>query len=159
MGRTQEQRSKRNMVTVTYSEGGAGFFHEPDDWLPATIHRVEEGDDYGYGPTIRLVLHVDGDEFDGEQRETWAMASQKLSPRSKLYGWLKGIDPGLIPAEGGTVNLAVLEGRRVDVMFEHGTKEDGTAKETVAKLRTSKVKAPELPTTAAASADENEIPF
>lgn len=143
------------MVTVTMSEG-ASFFHEPDEWVPATLARVEEGDDYGYGPTIRLILHVDGDLTDGEeQRETWAMASQKLSPRSKLFGWLKGIDPALIPETGGTINLANLEGRRVDVMFEHGTKDDGTAKETVAKLRTSKVPAPApVPTVA-----DKEIPF
>lgn len=136
----------------------SGFFHEADEWLPATIARVEEGDDYGYGPTIRLVLHVDGDYTDGdaEQRETWAMASQKLTPRSKLYGWLKGIDTNLIPDNGGTINLAVLEGRRVDVMFEHGTKDDGTTKETVAKLRTSKVPAPaNTPPTVA----DKETPF
>ncbi len=144
------------MVSVVMSESG-GFFHEPDEWLPATIARVEEGDDYGYGPTIRLILHVDGDETDAEeQRETWAMASQKLTPRSKLYGWLKGIDPALIPEHGGTVDLSVLEDRRVDVMFEHGTKDDGTTKETVVKLRSSKVPAPKVkkPTLA-----DKETPF
>lgn len=135
----------------------AGFFHEADEWLPATLAKVEEGDDYGYGPTIRLILHVDGDETDGgEQRETWAMASQKLTPRSKLYGWVKGIDPALIPETGGTINLAVLEGRRVDVMFEHGTKEDGTTRESVAKLRTSKVAAPANP---APTLADKETPF
>jgi hypothetical protein len=145
------------MVTVTMSEG-ASFFHEADEWLPATLARVEEGDDYGYGPTIRFILLVDGDVNDetGEQRETWAMASQKLTPRSKLYGWIKGIDASLIPDDGGTINLADLEGRRVDVMFEHGTKDDGTAKETVAKLRPSKVEAPADP---APTAADKETPF
>lgn len=136
---------------------GLSFFHEPDEWLAASLDRVEEGDDYGYGPTIRLVLHIDGDLTDGgEQRETWAMASQKLSPRSKLYGWIKGIDPNILPEQGGTLNLAELDGRRVDVMFEHGTKDDGTAKETVAKMRTSKTAAPAA--TPPTEADK-EIPF
>jgi len=143
------------MVTVKMEEAGKSFLHEPDEWLPATIDRVEEGDDYGFGPTIRLILHIDGDISEGgEQNETWAMASQKLSPRSKLYGWLKGINPSLLPDVGGTVQLDALNNLRVDVMFEHYD-DAGTTKEKAAKFRASKTKAPaKVPTVA-----DKEAPF
>jgi len=126
-------------------ESGSGFLHEPDEWLTATLDRVEEGDDYGYGPTVKLILQIDGDIDDGgTQHETWAMASQKLSPRSKLYGWIKGIDPNLLPAEGETVNLDDLAGRRVEVMFEHEETPEGT-KEKATRMRGSKTPPPKNP--------------
>lgn len=133
----------------------SGFFHEADEWYSGTLARVEDGEDYGYGPTIKLIIHLDGDVDDGgTQRETWAMASQKLSPRSKLYGWVNGIDPNLLPENGETLDLATLEDRRVDIMFEHGLKGDGTTKEVVSKVRTSKTKAPKTPAPTKAELEE-----
>lgn len=141
----------------------SGPTHEADEWYSGMLTRVEEGDDYGYGPTVRLII-----ELDDEQSETWAMASQTLSPRSKLYSWVKGIDPGLLPEPGGILDLSDLEDRRVDVMFETTQKDDGTERERVVKIRASKSKPPvkvmqKRAATAkravAASDDEEDAPF
>jgi hypothetical protein len=115
------------MPTVTYSESSFEL-HEADEWYPATIASIQDGEDYGYGPTVRFVLHIDGeiDAISEEPRETWAMCSAKLTPRSKLYGWVKAIDADIIPSEGGTLDLSVLEDRDIDVMFEHAESENGT---------------------------------
>jgi hypothetical protein len=123
------------MPEVTYSETSFEL-HEADEWYPGTIASVEDGDDYGYGPTIKLILHIDGeiDAISEEPRETWAMSSAKLTPRSKLYGWVKAIDAEVIPAEGGTLDLSILEGRGVDIMFEHVESENGT-RDRVTKIR------------------------
>ena len=126
------------MPTVTYSETSFEL-HEPDEWYPGTIAAIVDGEDYGFGPTVRFVLHIDGeiDAISDEPRETWALCSAKLSPRSKLYGWVKSIDATVIPAEGGTLDLSVLEGRDVDIMFEHSESENGT-RDRVTKMRTRK---------------------
>jgi len=126
------------MPTVEYTESSFEL-HEPDEWYPGVIASVEDGDDYGFGPTVKLILHLDGeiDPISDEPRETWAMASLKLSPRSKLYGWVKAIDESVIPTEGGSVDLAVLEGREVDAMFEHAESENGT-RDRVVKIRARK---------------------
>jgi len=115
---------------IVMSEGSF-ITHEADEWYPATLERLEEGEDYGFGPTIRFIIQI-----DGEDGETWALASQKLSPRSKLYGWVKGIDPALLPEVGEPLRYKKLEGRRVEVMFEAG--ED---RERVTKIRAEKVAA------------------
>lgn len=113
--------------------------HEADEWYPGVIAKVEDGEDYGFGPTVKFIIHLDGeiDPISDEPRETWAMCSLKLSKRSKLYGWVNAIDPTLIPDEGGTLDLAVLEDREVDVMFEHAESENGT-RDRVAKIRARK---------------------
>jgi hypothetical protein len=126
------------MPTVTYSESSFEL-HEADEWYPATIASIQDGEDYGYGPTVRFVLHIDGevDQISDEPRETWALCSAKLTPRSKLYGWVKAIDADIIPAEGGTLDLSVLEDRDIDVMFEHAESENGT-RDRVVKMRSRK---------------------
>jgi hypothetical protein len=126
------------MPTVTYSETSFEL-HEPDEWYPGTIAQIVDGDDYGYGPTVKFIINLDGeiDAITDEPRETWAMCSAKLSPRSKLYGWVKSIDASALPEEGGTLDLAVFEGRRVDVMFEHAESDNGT-KDRVVKIRSIK---------------------
>ena len=113
--------------------------HEADEWYPGVIAAVEDGEDYGFGPTVKFIIHLDGevDPISDEPRETWAMCSLKLSKRSKLYGWVNAIDPSLIPDEGQTLDLAVLEDRPVDVMFEHAESENGT-RDRVVKIRAQK---------------------
>lgn len=112
---------------ITMQEGSF-VTHEVDEWFPGVLLRVEEGGDYGFGDTIRFVIQI-----DGEEGETWALASQKLSPRSKLYGWVKAIDATLIPEVGEAFKYKALENRRVEVMFEQG--ED---RERVTKIRAQK---------------------
>jgi hypothetical protein len=137
------------MPEVTYSETSFEL-HEADEWYPGTIASVEDGDDYGYGPTIKLILHIDGeiDAISEEPRETWAISSAKLTPRSKLYGWVKAIDADIIPAEGGILDLSILEGRGVDIMFEHVESENGT-RDRVTKIRGRKTTVREKQKTAA----------
>lgn len=119
-------------LTVTYTAGE--FLHEPEEWLHATIQKIEEADDYGFGPTLRWTIQVDGDDY-----ETDDLCSMKLTPRSKLYGWLSGIDPNLIPKEDGdSVDLADIEGRDVEVMFRHDKREDGTVREKIDRMRAPK---------------------
>jgi len=126
-------------MDLTYTESDWQL-PEPDEWLPAKIDRVEEGQDYGFGPTLKIVLHLDGDidQISGEQRETWAMCSTLLTPRSKLYGWIKSIDPAMLPSKGGSFNTDTLAGLAVDVMFEHGENSEGMPRAKVVKMRSSK---------------------
>lgn len=112
---------------ITMQEGSF-ITHEVDEWFPGVLIRVEEGGDYGFGDTIRFVIQI-----DGEEGETWALASQKLSPRSKLYGWVKAIDASLIPEVGEPFKYKKLEDRRVEVMFEQGDD-----RERVTKIRAEK---------------------
>lgn len=113
--------------TITMGEG-SWTTHEPDEWYPGELLRLEDGGDYGYGETIRFVI-----QLDGEEGETWALASQKMTPRTKLYGWVKAIDPDLVPDVGQPFKYAKLEGRRVEVMFELGDE-----REKVVKIRAEK---------------------
>lgn len=136
---------------------------EPDEWYTGQLVTIEETPDNGYGEGLKWVIEVDGDTFeDGTPRQTWAFCSQKLSPRSKLYGWLKGFD--MAPEAGQTVDLAKLEGKAVDVMFEHGEKQDGTPTDKVVKIRASKTKTtsqavPSAKTVAQPQQDELDAPF
>lgn len=130
------------LENITMTEGSF-ITHEPDEWYSGLILRVEEGGDYGFGDTIRFVIALDGED----DNETWALASQKLSPRSKLYGWVKGIDPALIPEVGEPFKYKKLEDRRVEVMFEAGEE-----RERVTKIRAEKKATPLQKKQAAATA-------
>lgn len=124
-------------MTVIVTRTESAHFHEADEWYSGELVRVESGDDYGYGPTVKFIIAL-----DDEESETWAMASETLSPRSKLWGWVKAIDASKLPDVNGTLNLGELCPARVDVMFEHARRDDGTERERVVKIRASKTKAP-----------------
>jgi len=134
-------------LTLTVSETGGFELHEPDEWFDGTITAIEETEGQ-WGDGIKFVVELDGDTYttdDGTeyQRETWAFTSQKLSTRSKLYGWARGLgwDP-----DDETVDLETYVDFRCQVMFEHydGHDSDGNPveKEKVVKLRKGKGKAP-----------------
>jgi hypothetical protein len=145
-------------LTITATESGGFANHEEGDWYPGQLTRIEETDS-DWGPGLKWVVTIDGEVADnGETIETWAYCSQKLSPRSKLYAWLKGF--GITPEPGEHVDLEDLVGKRVEVMFEEyaGTDNDGNpvTKEKVVKIRASKtapVKAVPAPV------DDDEAPF
>jgi hypothetical protein len=128
-------------IPVSESEGFE--LHDADEWYDGTITGVEETDGQ-WGAGIKFLIVLDGEEAadDGYPRETWAFASQKLSPRSKLYQWAKGL--GWNP-DDGTLDLEEYIDARCQVMFEHynGTDPDGNSleKEKVVKLRKGKGKA------------------
>lgn len=145
-------------IPVSESEGFE--LHDADEWYDGTITGVEETDGQ-WGPGVKFLIVLDGEEAadDGYPRETWAFASQKLSPRSKLYAWAKGLgwDP-----DDGTLDLEDYVDTRVQCMFEHynGTDPDGNSieKEKVVKLRKGKGKAKKAAKKKRAD-DDPEAPF
>lgn len=112
--------------------------HPEDEWLNGQVVAIEETDGQ-WGPGLKWIIELDDDEphDDGSPWETWAFCSQKLSPRSKLYGWLKGLGYSVEP--GDTVDLEDVVGKRCQVMFEHvdGYDNDGNPveREKVTKIR------------------------
>lgn len=130
---------------------GSWVTHESEEWYPGILTRLEEGGDFGFGETIRFVINL-----DGEDGETWALASQKMSPKSKLYGWVKAINADLIPEVGEAFKYKKLEGLRVEVMFEAGDE-----REKVTKIRAEKkaVKATGLQQKQAAAAKAKKVDY
>lgn len=129
-------------LTVTLSESGGFDLHEPEEWLDGLLVAIEETEGT-FGPGLKWIIELDDDEpaENGEARETWAFCSQKFSPRSKLYSWIKAIDPGLIPEPGEVLDLEEVIGTRVQVMFERYMGDiDGepVEKEKVVKIRAAK---------------------
>ncbi len=121
-------------MEITMTEGSF-VTHELDEWYPGTLTGIEPADDYGFGPTVRFLITL-----DGEDEETWALASQKLSPKSKLYGWVAGIDPTNLPETGKKWDYKPLIGRRVEIMFA-----DNEGRERVTKIRAEKKKGDQTP--------------
>lgn len=144
-------------LELTVTAGSDAFLHEPDEWLPGQVVNIQEAEDRGFGPGLKWIIELDEDEAGDE---TWAFCSQSLSPRSKLYGWLKALGADL--DNGAVVDLEQYVGKRVDVMFERyqGTAADGSdvEKEKVVKIRASKTKAPKK-TQPKANFPDDEAPF
>ena len=112
-----------------------GSYYENDSWYHATILGFEETEDnLGYGPGIKWLLEREGEEG----REQWAFSSQKLSPRSKTYKWVKAIDPDVLPEPGEMFNIEVLAGREVEVEF--GPKESDPTSQVVTRIKARKEK-------------------
>lgn len=148
-------------MLITASESGGFDLHDADEWYDGHLAAIEETDGE-WGPGLKWVINLEGetDPINDEPRETWAYCSQKLSPRSKLYAWLKGLDQNAIPAAGDTVDLDQFIGKPVQIMFERyqGMDRDGNPqeKEKVVKLRAGKGKAkPQLKAVKADAPDES----
>lgn len=124
-------------LKMTMTESSGFDLHEPDEWLSGKITAIEETDGM-YGPGLKWIILLDDENWD-----TWAFCSQKLSTRSKLYDWIKGLDPQNLPEPGGTVDLKQYVGKRVQVMFEQYETETGL-REKVVKLRAEKKPAASL---------------
>lgn len=129
-------------LQVQYSESAGFDLHEADEWYDGLVVAIEETDGV-WGPGLKWIIELDDDEpaDNGDPRETWAFCSQKLSPRSKLYAWIKAIDQTAIPEPGGVLDLEQFVGARVQAMFEHYMGDiDGNEveKEKVVKLRAAK---------------------
>lgn len=119
-------------------EDSGGFaLHEPDEWTAGEIVRIEETPDTGYGPGFKWVIALDDQE--AEDFDQWAFCSQKLSPKSKLYGWLLGL--GANPNFGDKIELDEYVGMRVQVMFEKFDR-DGQQREKIVKIRQEKAQTP-----------------
>jgi hypothetical protein len=150
-------------LTITATEAGGFDLHESDEWFDGMVVAIEETEGQ-WGPGLKWIIELDGElNDDNTPRETWAFCSQKLSPRSKLYQWLKGLDPAAIPDAGETVDLETFIGERVQVMFERydGFDQDGNAmeKEKVVKLRKGKAKETRRVGKPAQVVEEDDAPF
>lgn len=145
-------------LIVKAQEAGGLELHAADEWVDGTLRDILE-DDGQYGAQFKFVIHLDGDDDD---RTTWAYCSQKLSPRSKLTAWVKGLDADALPEPGGNIDLEQFIGRRVQVMFEHFEGYDAfvdanVTKEKVVKIRKGKTTEPAVQ--AAAPVEADDAPF
>lgn len=148
-------------LILTATESGGFDLHDADEWYEGTIVAIEETDGQ-WGPGLKWIIELDNETHDdGNPRETWAFCSQKLSPRSKLYAWLKGLDPSSIPDAGQTVDLEQFIGTRVQAMFERvdGFDSDGNSleKEKVVKLRVGKPAEKQRVGKPAAATEDEEV--
>lgn len=154
-------------LTITMREDAGFSLHEEGEWYDGTLVAIEELTDGQYGPGLKWIMNLDGDVTteDGRPRDTWAFSSQKLSPRSKLYKWVKGIlGESRMPAAGGTLDLSQIIGARVKVMFEHvpGFDDSGQpiTKEKVVGIKTAGTATPSpAPAPAPAPAEAAPEPF
>lgn len=148
-------------LTVTATESAGYELHEADEWFTGTIEAIEETEGQ-WGPGLKWIIHIDDETHDdGAPRETWAFCSQKLSPRSKLWGWLKAL--GYDVEAGDTIDLTEFLGKRCQVMFEHydGYDPDGNPmwKEKVTKIRKGKGAAQTRKAAKSKPVDDLEAPF
>lgn len=81
----------------------------------------EEAEDRGYGPGLKLIWNLvnEPDKANGDPADLWQFVSQKLTPKSALWGVLKGLghpavlgetyelDELLDPCVGALANLVV----------------------------------------------------
>jgi hypothetical protein len=122
------------LPTIAVSESTGFELHESDEWLNGHINSIEANDDGLYGPDLKFVILLEG-ELD---RDVWAFSSQKLSPKSKLYGWAKALG---YPMDS-PLNVGDLVGDKCQIMFERymSTDPEGNPleKEKVVKIREPK---------------------
>jgi len=151
-------------LRVTMTESGGFDLHEEGEWYAGTLVDIEETDGQ-YGPGLKWVINLDGETYDdGKPRDTWAFCSQKLSPKSKLYKWTKGVlGDTAMPQPGEVLDLGQLIGRRVKVMFEHvpGMTEEGQpiTKEKVVAVKAADQQQPAAPQPTRAHTAPDEEPF
>lgn len=110
-------------------------YHDELTWYPGTIVNVEDAD-FGFGPTVVFVIELDDDPLtdEGDKRQVKAMASDKLTPRSKLTRWVKGIF-GEEVLEEGVVDLDLATAERIQVMFEHSENSNGDPDEKITQIK------------------------
>jgi hypothetical protein len=111
-------------------------YHNELEWYPGTIVDVLD-EDFGYGPTVVFDIQLDGDGEDdeGNPRITKAMASDKLTPNSKLTRWVRGIFGEDAVGPGQVVDLDLATAERVEVMFEYGENKSGDPDEKIVQIR------------------------
>jgi hypothetical protein len=114
-------------------------YHSELEWYPGVVVDIQD-DDFGYGPTVILVIELDDDPLDdnGNKRQLKAMASDSLTPNSKLTKWVKGILGDEAVGPGQAVDLDLLTAERIEVMFEYGQNSKKEPDEKVTQIRAEK---------------------
>lgn len=107
--------------------------HEEAEWLPGELVAIEETEGGQYGPGLKWIVLL-----DGENSDTWAFTGQSLTPKARLTKWVRDLDPTNPPEVGQEVDLEKYVGARVEVLFEQELK-DGITKEKVTRIRAQKV--------------------
>ena len=119
------------MVRIREYEPADWRFHDEHTWYQASVAGIED-DEFSHGPVVKFILNLDEDD---EDRDVHAIATDRLTPKSKLTQWTKGLFGEDAISEGKTVDLDDAAGMRVEVMFKHGTNSAGEPNETVTLLR------------------------
>ena len=83
-----------------------------------------------FGPQIKFNLRIVGGEYDDKKLSAWC--NPVLSPKSKLYRWLKQLNFDL--SVGATVDIDALVGKRVLVKVEQIDRDDGSSVSRVSEL-------------------------
>lgn len=117
------------------------------------VEMIEESGDYG--DQIKFILEIDSmTQSNGDYVKQWAWASKTLSPKSKLWKWVKAVT-GQTPTIGGTfdVEQALLNQR---VQFTVSINEGGRSVVTdIFKAKSAPAAAPR-PAAAAAPGQQAE---
>ena len=119
------------MARIRTYEPADWRYHEEHTWYQGTVNSLED-DEFTHGPVVKFILDLDEDEDD---RDVHAIATDRLTPKSKLTEWTKGLFGEDAIGEGSVIDLDNAVGMRVEVMFAHGTNSAGEPNETVTHLR------------------------
>lgn len=94
------------MTTLVAQES---TFEPVNEGIHAAMFSGWEGTKAGlYGPGIKIIWNLvdEPDKANGDPADLWQFVSQKLTPKSKLWGMLKGL--GRTPVLGETYELDAL---------------------------------------------------
>lgn len=105
-------------------------FHKEHQWYSGTITAIED-DEFSHGPVVKFIIDLD----DDDDREVHAIATDRLTPKSKLTGWTKGLFGENAVGEGKQVDLDDAIDMRVEVMFTYGQNTAGEPNESVSLMR------------------------
>ena len=119
------------MARIREYEPADWRFHDEHTWYSGTVTEIED-DEFSHGAVVKFILNLDEDEGD---RDVHAIATDRMTPKSKLTGWTRGLFGEKAIGEGTPVDLDEAIGMRVEVMFSHGTNSAGEPNETVTHLR------------------------
>lgn len=116
------------MPVIAVTAGGSKV-ELADGTYPVQVSEVIEdtieNPQFGNGDVVRIILLVDGVlQPDGEETHLDAIANMKLTPKSKLWGWVTAF--GLELVVGSEFDTDALVGRSALARIENDVKEDGS---------------------------------
>jgi len=118
------------MTRIRKYEPANWRYHDEQTWYHGTVLDIED-DEFAHGPVVKFVIDID----DDDDRDVHAIATDRLTPKSKLTGWAKGLFGNDAINLDATIDLDDAVGMRVEVMFAHGTNSVGEPNESVTLLR------------------------
>lgn len=133
--------------------------HDEDRWYAGTLLKIEP-DEGQFGPQLKWTLDLDEDD---DEREQFAWCSQKLSPKSKLFKWIKGLT-GRKPTVGEVIDVDQFASMRVACMFEQYLDGEGNTRDRVTRIVAEQKAFPNTQPSSTGSSDadgqsDDEQPF